>query len=138
MQGARLNEAQAAPLIDSQGIAMGIPVGEKPLLPMQRYHTACTAFVCPDDLLASRIPSTNALPPEEAECPCAEWATGQGGPATLLRYSYSEAQGRDVLVPEEPRGVPASVPGQLLYIAPAVGDVYLTCKVGRQRLSCNC
>ena len=51
MQGARLNEAQAAPLIDSQGIAMGIPVGEKPLLPMQRYHTACAAFVCPEIFL---------------------------------------------------------------------------------------
>jgi hypothetical protein len=32
VQGARLTEAQPAPLIDSQGLAMGIPVGEKPLL----------------------------------------------------------------------------------------------------------
>jgi hypothetical protein len=34
VQSSRLNEAQPAPLIDSHGIAMGIPVGEDPLLLM--------------------------------------------------------------------------------------------------------
>ena len=50
VQGPRLNEAQPAPLIDSHGLAMGIPVGEEPLLLMPRCCTPCTAFVCPDIL----------------------------------------------------------------------------------------
>lgn len=65
VQGARLNEAQPAPLIDSHGLAMGIPVGEKPLLlcSCQDVVSPCAAFVCPD---TSRIPPTAAVPSEGA------------------------------------------------------------------------